>query len=273
MPPLLQVVSGRVVNPGTTITALTADTGDSFTVRNFTNGRAWLLNVWAKEGTIGIARIRSSLLHDISQAIRLRVPLAAKCRPLLPLDHRQLLVAQDTLTVELSGGGAETDALSFLVYYEDAPGGTQSFITHAELASRRVYTVGLEVPVTSGGTAGQYGGTVAVNAGASANILKANTAYAIVGYLTDTELVNIGINGPDFGNVRIAGPGSTDAFVTRDWFDRLSIEQDLPLIPVINSANAANTNLDVIDTATGTSINVTLILEQLSGPPPSAALA
>ena len=273
MPPLLQVISGRAVNPGTTITALTADTGDSFTVRNFTNGRAWLLNVWAKEGTIGVARIRSSLLHDISQAIRLRVPLANKCRPLLPLNHRQLLNAQDALTVEMSGGGAETDALTYLVYYEDAPGGTQSFISHSELAGRRVYTAGLEVPITSGGTAGQYGGSAAINSGSAGNILKANTAYAIVGYLTDTELVNVGVTGPDFGNVRIGGPGSTDAYVTRDWFDRLSIEQDLPLIPVINSANAANTNVDVIDTATGTSINVTLILEQLTGPPPQAALA
>lgn len=273
MAPGLRVLTGRVTNPGATITALTADTGDAFTVTNFTSGSAWLLNIWAKEGTIGIMRVRSALLHDISQAIRVRVPLAAKCRPLLPLDHRQPLVAQDNLTVELSGGGAEVDAASLLVYYENVPGGSDAYITPAELRARRVQTVGVEVPITSGGTAGQYGGSAAVNSGASANILKANTAYAIVGYLTDTELVTIGITGPDFGNLRAGGPGSTDAFVTRDWFDRLATEQDLALIPVFNSANAANTNVDVVDTATGSTINVTLLCEQLSGPPPAPSLA
>lgn len=273
MAPRFEVISGRVTNPSTTITALTADTGDSFTVKNFLSGNAWILNAWAKEHTLGILRVRSSLLHDISQAIRLRVPLIDKCRPLLPLDHRQALQAQDNLTVEMSGDAAATDAASLLVYYENGPGGADSFITDTELAARRLQTVGLEVPVTSGATAGQYGGSVAINSGAAANILKANTAYAIVGYLTDTELVTIGVTSPDFGNTRVGGPGSTDAFVTRDWFDHLAEEQGLPLIPVFNSANAGNTNLDVIDTATGTTINVTLILEQLSGAPPAPSAA
>lgn len=273
MPAALRVISGRTTNPGATITALTANTGDSFVVQNFVNGRAYILTAWAKEGTPGVLRVRSPLLHDISQAIRLRVPLANKCRPLLNLGDRQPLLAQDTLTVEMSGGGAETDAASLLLYYDDLMGGYDSLITAAEVDARRVHTVGLEVPVTSGGTAGQYGGSVAINAGASAGILKANTAYAIVGYLTDTELVTIGITGPDLSNLRVGGPGSTDAFVTRQWFYTLSQEQGLPLIPVINSANAANTTLDVIDTATATSINVTLILAQLSGAPPMPSLA
>lgn len=270
---LFQVVTGRVTNPGATITALTADTGDSFTVKNFTSGSAWILNVWTKQGTLGVTRVRSPLLHDISQAIRLRVPLVGKSRPLLPMDHRQAIIAQDALTYELSGSAAATDASSLLLYYENAPGGTDSLITHSELAARRVQTVGVEVPVTSGATAGQYSGSTAINAGSSAGILKANTAYAIVGYLTDTELVTIGVTSPDWSNVRIGGPGSTDAWVTRDFYDRLAIEQDLPVIPVFNSANATNTTLDVVDTGTASTINVTLICEQLTGPPPAPSLA
>ncbi len=267
MPRALQVISGRVTNPSTTFTALTANTGDSFTVKNFANGRAFLLNAWTKEGTIGDLRVRSPLLHENTQGIRLRTPLVNKARPLLPLAAQQQLQAQDGLTVEMTGGAAETDLASLLIYYEDLMiGGGSSLITWAECDARIVHQVGLEVAITSGATAGQYGGTVAINA--SFNILKANTPYAILGYMTDTELGNIGIISPDFANLRVGGPGSTDAYLTSNWFYLLSQAAGLPLVPVFNSANVGNTTIDVTDSATGTSINVVLILAQLSGAPP-----
>lgn len=271
MPPALQGISGRVTNPSSTFTALTANTGDSFTVKNFRNGNAYLLNAWTKEGTIGDLRVRSPLLHEFTQGIRMRTPLAAKCRPLLALPYAQPLQAQDTLTVEMTGGAAETDVGTLLVYYQDLLGGYDSLVTAQQVDASIVHLVNLEIAITSGGTAGQYGGTAAINS--TLNILKANTAYAIYGYTTDTELGNIGIFGPDTSNLRISVPGSTDAYLTANWFYALSVANNLPLIPVINSANAANTNVDVVDTATGTSINVTLLMAQLSTPPPSASLA
>lgn len=271
MPPALQVVTGRVTNPGATFAALTGNTGDTFQVKNFVNGKAYLLNAWTKEGTLGDLRVRSPLLHENTQGIRMRTPLVAKCRPMLPFDHRQVLQAQDTLTVEMTGGGAETDVGALLLYYEDLLGGYDSLISVAQYEASRLHTVELEVAITSGGTAGQYSGTVAANA--TLNILKANTAYAIIGYTTDTELGCIGITGPDLSNLRIGVPGSTDAYLTANWFYAMSIAQGLPLIPVINSANIGNTNVDVVDTGTATSINVSLILSQLSTPPPAASLA
>lgn len=269
MPALFQVISGRVTNPSTTITGLTMNTGDSATLKTFNQGNAWLLNAWAKQATLGVVRVRSSLLHDVAQGIRLRVPLVNKSRPLLPLDHRQPLASADALTIEQSGDAAAVDALSLLVYYEQGPGGVDNYISAAELRARRLATFGLEVPITSGGTAGQYGGSAAINSGSASSPLKANTPYAIIGYLTDTELVTVGITGADWGNVRVGGPGSTDAFVTRRWFEELSEQQDLPLIPVFNASNAGNTTVDVMDTATGSTVNVTLICQQLSGPPPN----
>ena len=270
MSALFQTISGRVTNPSTTITAVTMDTGDSNTLKTFQSGAAWLLNVWAKQHTLGVVRVRSSLLHDNAQAIRLRTPAIDKCRPLLPLDHRQPLQSADVLTIEQSGDASGTDVVTLMLYYENGPGGTDDYISSAELAARRIATVGVEVPITSGGTAGQYGGGVALNSGAAASgILKAGAPYAIVGILTDTELANVGISGPDWSNVRLGVPGSTDAFITRDWFDRISSEQDLPLIPVFNASNAGNITVDVIDTATASTINVTVICAQLSGPPPA----
>ena len=271
MPPALQGISGRVTNPSTTFTALTANTGDSYVVKNFVSGRAYILNAWTKEGTVGDLRVRSPLLHEFTQGIRLRTPLVNKCRPLLPFFAQQPLQAQDSLTVEMTGGAAETDSGTLLVYYEDLLGGGASFISPQEADSRILHELGLEIAVTSGGTAGQYGGTAAINA--SFNILKANTAYAILGYTVDTEMANIGIFGPDTSNLRISVPGSTDAYLTSNWFYALSMASGIPLIPVINSANAGNTSVDVIDTTTGTSLNVTLILAQLSGAPPAPSTA
>jgi hypothetical protein len=271
MPPALQGISGRVTNPSTTFTALTANTGDSYTVKNFTNGRAWILQAWTKEGTIGDLRVRSPLLHEFTQGIRLRTPLVNKCRPLLPFGYSQPLQAQDTLTVEMTGGAAETDSGTLLVYYEDLLGGGAAFISPQEADARILHLVGLEIAVTSGATAGQYGGSAAINA--SFNILKANTAYAILGYTVDAEMANIGIIGPDTSNLRLSAPGSTDAYLTANWYYALSQMTGIPLIPVINSANAGNTTVDVVDTATGTSLNVTLILGQLSGAPPAPSTA
>lgn len=271
MPPALQTITGRVTNPSTTFTALTPNTGDSFTVKNFVNGNAWIINAWTKEGTLGDLRVRSPLLHEFTQGIRMRTPLASKCRSLLPYNHQQPIRAQDPLTVEMTGGASETDVGTLLVYYEDLLGGYDSLITTAQFDATNLHTVILEIAVTSGGTAGQYSGTVAINN--TLNILKANTAYAIMGYTCDTELANIGIIGPDLSNLRIGVPGSTDSYYTANWFYNLALAQNLPLIPVINSANAPNTTVDVVDTGTASSINVSLIMAQLSTNPPAPSQA
>src|SRR5882724_2600309 len=119
---MLEVVSGRVTNPGATITAMTADTGDSFSVRNFfAPGTAQLIDAWALSATAGVFRVRSPRLHDNVQGIRNRV-LAATPQPLLPDWTQQNLYAQDTLILEQSGGGAEVDMATLLNYYSDLPG-------------------------------------------------------------------------------------------------------------------------------------------------------
>src|SRR5437868_5221359 len=103
--PDLNVVTGRVTNPGATLTALTADTGDSFTVKSFSFGdTALIIDAWAQAATPGVLRIRSPRLHDVSQGIRLRTVQAAS-RSLLPKNLNQPLKPQDVLTVEGSGGG------------------------------------------------------------------------------------------------------------------------------------------------------------------------
>ncbi len=134
----LQVVTGRVTNPGAAITGLTADTGDSFAVRSFDmSSPAWLENVWAMAATAGVVRIRSPRLHDAAQGIRLRT-LAANARPLLPEACDQRLYPQDVLIFEMSGGAAEVDMASMLLYYPDLPGVDAQLASWDEIAARIV---------------------------------------------------------------------------------------------------------------------------------------
>ena len=258
-----QIIGGRVTNAGATITALTANTGDSFTVRSFPmESYAWLENIWAQEATTGVVRVRSPRLHDAVQGIRLRV--SASGRFLLPRPAEQRLYAQDVLTFELSGGGAETDAAFIAVYYEDLPGVDARLATWDEIAPRIVNVAGVEQAITTGGTASDWGGSQAINA--DFDQFKRNVDYALLGYTSDIALGAIGVTGPDTGNLRVGGPGALNPEFSSEWFVHLSRLQGRGHIPIINGANCGATTFDVSHTATATAANVTLILAELAGP-------
>ena len=258
----MEVIGGFATNAGATITACTPATGDAFAVRNFVNPQgAHLLNLWARGVTAGVARIRSPRLHDNVQGIRVQYA-AADPVPLLDKLQRQLLYAQDTLTVEISGGGAETDSLSYLSYYEDLPGSSARLIRPAEFRARLRNVMTTEVTMTTGATLGSWGGSVAINS--TFDQFKANTDYAILGYVLATAVTTLGIRGPDFGNLRLGGPGTTSRIETRDWFVSLSEQYDIAAIPVFNAANKAGTLVDCLSNLAGTSIVADLICAELA---------
>lgn len=257
---VLEVISGRATNPAA-LTAATANTGDTFSVRDFPpESTALITQVWAQEATLGIVRIRSPRMHDAAQALRLRVPATA--RPLLPYGSRQRLYPTDPLTVEIQGGGAETDVVAFLAYYTDLGGGNARLATPEEVMPRIVDYVGLEQVLTTGATVGDYGASQSITA--DQDILKADTDYALLGYLTDVAVGVVGIRGPDTSNYRVGGPGPLFPEITAEWFVRLSTALGLPCIPVINSNNRGATLVDLVHTAATVAVNVTLLLAQLS---------
>jgi hypothetical protein len=261
----LNVITGRVTNPGATLTALTPDTGDSFTVKNFDSSeRAWIIAAWAQAATAGVLRIRSPQLHDVGQGIRLRTSSAA-ARNLLPYGIQQRLRPQDVLTVEGSGGGAETDVFSFLAYYQTDNLPSARFIGPEELDARMVNLFGAEVQVTSSATAGQYGGSTALSA--TFDVFKRGLDYAMLGILSDTAGCSVGITGPDTGQTRLGQPMTTEPLQGHNWFVDLSVYWGLPLIPVFNAANVGNTNIDCATTSASATVNFTVILAELSGGP------
>ena len=96
------------------------------------------------------------------------------------------------------------------------------------------------------------------------DLLKANTDYALVGYMSNTALAVVGIKGSDTGNLRICGPGSTQEFPTTDFFGYMGDKTGRPYIPVINAANVNNTFVSVAAATASVAAVVELIFLQLT---------
>ena len=258
----LQVVSGYATNPGATITALTPSTGDSFAVDVFQPPAvAKLLRAWGTNAAGGIVRFRSPRLHDVAQGLRLRIPAGDNVQ-WFGGPELQSLYPGDSLTVEMSGGTAETDILSYLVYYSDLPGIDAPLASWSDVRGRIGNIAGVEVNLTTGATAGQYGGARVLNQ--DFQNLRAGESYALLGYTCASALTTIRVTGPDTGKLGVAGPGSPNTWETDTWFKDLSDMTGLPTIPVIQANNAGGTVVDCIDTSTATNKPVTLILAELT---------
>lgn len=256
-----EVINGRTVNAGA-LTAVTFATGDSGTVKAFNPAtKAWLLEMWALEATAGVTRIRSPRLHDNVQNLRYTT-ITATPQPLMGDVVNQPLYPQDVLICELQGGGAETDCMAFINYYQDLPGTDARLFRWEEIATRVKNAVTIEVSTVTSGTAGDYGGAVAINS--LFDTLKANVDYAIIGYVTNVNVCSVGLRGPDTGNLRVGGPGTTQRLETRDWFRVMSMWNDLPMIPVINAANKGATLVDCVHTTATTTVIVDFIACELS---------
>src|SRR6202046_4612669 len=196
----LQVVNGQVTNPSTAVTALTANTGDSFTVRNSAAGSpVRLMDAWCFTTTNLLMRYRSPLLHDVSQNARLQ-PIASKAYPLMNRHAYQELYPQDPLIVELTGGASGVDAGALLVYYDNLPGASPRLFNWTDVEGIVADLFTVEVDVTSSGTACNYSATTALNG--SFDTWKRNLDYALLGWTCATEGVSVGITGADTSNLR-----------------------------------------------------------------------
>jgi len=269
----LEVIAGFATNPGATLTTVTTSGGGSNVIRGTdTTKGTWLLSTWAFDATAGELRITSPRLHDQAQGIRNRVT-AALAAPLTPghtnAGFSQRLYAQDNLTIQISGGAGELDLAALLVAYDDLAGIAGRFIDQNTLRKAGVNILTAEVTVTAVAT-GLWGGAVAINS--SFDTLIANTDYALVGGMTDTRGLAVGITAVDFGNLRVAFPAEPSLRdETQNWFQQLSetfaqpgSAAGFPSIPVFNSANKSTTLIDVTTNGAGGTYTINLELVQLA---------
>lgn len=262
----MEVLTGFVTAPGATLTAVTMASGNSLTVRNAPlDADVRLLNAWADNQAVGVFRVRSPKLHDNVQGIRLNVATGAPT-PLLPMGVGQRLIPQDTLIAELSGSGTAGDIETgcMLIYYANLPGTDARLGMYEEIMRRAVHIMTVENTLASG-TAGGYSGEEAINA--EFDQFKANTDYALLGAYTRVEAAVIRFRGADTGNMGFGVPGddSGDAFrMTSEWFKRLALGFNLPLIPVMNAANKSNFLIDCAQDENGSDPIVTSVFVELS---------
>lgn len=263
----LEVIAGFVTAPDTAAyVASTMATGDTLAIRACPpESSVWLIQAWQDlQGKSGVGgfRIRSPRLHDNVQGVRVDT-VASEVDPAFPWGLKQRLTPQDTLALEQIGsntaGDIETTCL--MIYYEDLPGVNARLAHWAEIEPRIKNVVSVENTLALG-TAGGWSGSEAINA--ESDLLKANTDYALLGYVTTVECAAVAWRGVDTGNVRVGGPGNElDHQLTIDWFKKLSNETGLACIPVLNSANRAGIQIDGAQDENGSDPTVITYLAEL----------
>jgi len=251
----IEMLGFKVTNPGSTFTAVTVASGDSLTVRTFVQATGANLEHATRQGaTAGAWRILSPVLHDNNTGLTF---LTAETPTVIVMPDfiGEPLKSGDTLTVQGTGGTAETEVGAITINYNDVDGLAAKLYTWDDIVGAFEHYKTFEVDCSIGGTAGNWADTLM---NATDKQAKADRKYAILGYTTDTALAAIAIHGGETGNVRIGGPAPTTVEDTAFWFVQESKRMGTPHIPVISANNFGNTNVSVITTATSGTAKVVL---------------
>lgn len=261
--PAIELITGQTTAPDTTLTEVSMNTGNSATVRNTKiEDPIILMDIWTKNQTAGIIRLRSPLLHDNVQGIRLQAA-ADQVLPLLPELAFQQLIPQDKLTIELSGSvtGGDIELVALLLFYNNLPGVDANLITAEELLTKIEHIATIENTIATD-TNGDYSGEESIVS--DFDVIRANRDYAILGYIVNTRALCVRYRSSDFGNLGIGGPCEPNhPQITSNWFVDLSFRMQLPLIPVFNSANKDNTLIDIVQDEDGADVTVNTIVALL----------
>ncbi len=257
----IDTIVGHAVDPGATVTAVTMATGDTLQVRSFNPPANCRLERVIRAGaTSGIVQVRSPLFHDDVRGIRFTSAETPSVL-LMPPEMGQNLQSGDTLTLELTGGAAETDLAALVLYYSNVAGASARLHSWGDISALIANIKPVEVDCVASATIGTWVDTVITT---TENLLHANTDYAVLGYVCDVAVACVALRGQDTGNLRIGGPGTTATDDTSDYFVQWSNREGTPHIPVINAANAGGLFASVIDVAANTAVKVQFILAELS---------
>lgn len=258
----LIVDAGAVaIGAGPVLTAVTAGSGSTFTVRNSAlTSSIKLTDVWTKGAAVGRLEITSPKLVPVSNGIRIQTPTGL-ADFLLPGSPLQGLTPQDNLTVQVDGTAADVYAACLQSYYQDLPGVSMTLKMPGDITGQTEFVFGWPVAAAASATEGDQASTVITT---TVDSSTANRWYAVLGYVCDTSVAAVGLSGVDTSQTFIGGPGDTDPFRTRNYFADLSVRTGMPCIPLWNAANKGNTNIVVVDNAASTAVNVTLILAELN---------
>jgi len=87
----------------------------------------------------------------------------------------------------------------------------------------------------------------------------------LLGYRVDVRCTVVRWLGIDTGNLGVGGPGEPSiGDVTANWFALHAINQNLPLIPVFNSANKFGITTDIMQDQAAAVVTLTSIMVELA---------
>lgn len=259
-----ETIAGGVTTVPGTPTAITMALGDSLGVRNFPDASAgWLENVTlhgAVQANVRSARVRSPRLHDNATGLTF-TPGELLSAYGFPAQVRQKLYAADTLIAEINGGtGAEFQELALHLYYDQLPASNGDFRSWGDISGSVISYKSFEV-VTGAVAANTWSDTLVTT---TDNQLHAKSAYAVLGYDTNTAFTAVALKGLATGNLRAGGPGAATEFPTSEWFVRQSDKHQTPHIPVFQANDRFATSVSVISrVAVAGTERVTLICAEL----------
>lgn len=258
----IDTVAFTATNPGAAGAAAVVNPGDSFAIRAFASPAFGRIDWLSRQGaTEGFVQVKSPRFHDAQRGLQLIESETPAVR-LLPQDVGQPVYPADNLTVVLSGGTAEVDAGAFGVYYSDLGGGSSRYYQWGDISGSVVNLKPVEVDVAAQATSGAWTDT---KINATEDNLKADVYYAVLGYTVDAAAIAVGIKGPETGNYRCCGPGSTLTIATDEYFVRMAERHGRPYIPVINANNRNNIFVSTALVSTAATPKVQLILAELAG--------
>lgn len=257
----IDTILGKAVNPSGTFTAITRNTGTPSQVRSFaTTDTAWLEMIVRKGATSGAVRVLSPLLLDNVRGITYTTAETPSVW-LIPPTVAQQVRPVDTLTVQLTGGSAESDVVAYSIYYSNLPGSAARLHMPGDIIGNIAGIKPIQVTVTAPATIGTWKDTVIT---ATENLLQAHADYAVLGYVASTALAVVGIKGSETNNFRVCGPGATATIDNSEWFLEVSRRHNTPHIPVFNADNRTSVYVSVANDAATTASTITLICAKLA---------
>lgn len=260
----MEMISGGVTNPGSTLTAVTMTSPNSNQVRPG-NGNPCGQLMWLStyHNVAGDLEVYASRMHDAAQGMRFK-RIVTDTVPIFLSDVPQLMFPFDNISYLLSGSGsAVSDVFSGMIFYDDYPGSKARLADLETIQRYGGQFVTIRTAITGSGTSpSAYVGAVRLNT--ISNTLYADFDYAWIGYGVDTETPAIRITGPAFANLGLGGPGSVKHLeLTRNWFIELYKKFGKPCIPVFNANDLGQMSLDILNATNTVSPVVDLLFCRL----------
>lgn len=212
-------------------TALATAQGDPAQIRNFnTAKKAWLHSFIYSAGGGQKARITSPLLHDNVTGLTFQ-PGEIPANFLIPAMSGVQVHANDTPLVSGGIAGAGTITAGLQVYYEDLDGAAARLFHWKDIEHKIKAYKSLEVSLAA----------IAVGAWTDTKItitedqLHADSYYAVIGYNVDPAVDLVGVKGSATANLRVCGPGPVSTLDISNYYAYMSIQANLPFVPVFNA--------------------------------------